>query len=138
MKSYLKRSIVAFLLIVPFWSTAQVNVDGIDINKLEFVKFIELVAQQRLFSNKVVIRIDYGQLTRGGEIQRIIGKDGKNKKFNSPIDALNFMYINGWDYLESYIEINGNTSRLHYLLVRRPTDMEDDLGNGQNQDDGNQ
>ena len=115
----MKKLVVIMMVFLPMLSLAQVNVDGIDINRLDHVKYIELVSISRFLSNKVVISIDYGQAVRIGENQRIKDRKGKNRTFNSVIDALNFMDKNGWEYLNFYVLNNRDANEIHYLLRKK-------------------
>lgn len=118
----MKNIITLSLLLIPILGFAQVNVDGIDINRLEHVKYIELVASNKAFSQKVVIRVDYGQAVSFGEVQRITDGKGRKKAFNSVMDALNFMHTNGWEYLNSYVLTEGGNTpnhEVHYLMQKR-------------------
>ena len=115
----MKQRMVFFLMLIPLFGIAQINVDGIDINRVDHIKYVELVSTSKFFSNKVVISIDYGQAVRMGENQRIKDREGKNKVFNSVIDALNFMDNNGWEYMNSYVLTNKDSNEIHYLLRRK-------------------
>ncbi len=72
----------------------QVIVDGININELEFVKMCRVLTIHRLFSNKVLIEIDYGQAISKNDGRNSKVSDertGKSRKFNSDMDAINYM-----------------------------------------------
>ena len=86
--------------------------------------YCELVGTGKLFSNKVTVEIDFGQLRRIFSDNRY--KDpatGKTIVFNSMIDALNFMGKNSWEFVQAYIitEGSGNSSSnvYHFLLKKR-------------------
>ena len=40
-------------------------------------------------------------------------------KFNSMIDALNFMNENGWDYVDKFMVEDGDDKEFRYLMKRR-------------------
>ena len=105
---------------------SQVIVDDININELEDVYHCQLVARGRLFSNKVTITIDYGQFIKWskGKGSIIKGQDGKAKKFNSVMDAINFMAKNGWKYEDAYVVtidagMGGNQNVYHYTFTKK-------------------
>ena len=110
---------VIFLMSFFFNLNAQVVVDGIDINKIDRIKYCQLVARGKGLSNKIIVNVDYGQALPVFKQQAITGRDGKKRVFNSIIDALNFMEENGWAFvqLESVTEENNTT--FYYLLKRR-------------------
>lgn len=86
--------------------SAQVVVDGVNINNLEQVSMVRMIVQNRFLSNSVVVFIDYGQSIDGGPRQRmevIDPRSDKRIKFNSVMHAVNFMIDNGWDYVESMV-----------------------------------
>lgn len=99
---------------------AQVIVDGIDINKVDRIKYCQLVGRLKGLSNKIIVNVDYGQArTFLGKQQSITGRDGKKQAFNSMIDALNFMEENGWSFVQlESITIETNTT-FYYLLKRK-------------------
>lgn len=105
---------------------SQVVVDGVNINNLEEVSMIRMIAQERFLSTKVTIFIDYGQSIQGGSRQRmevINPRDGKRVKFNSVMHAVNYLIENGWGYVEAMVlpsEGNASTTggSTQYLFVR--------------------
>ncbi|SER27095.1 hypothetical protein [Neolewinella agarilytica] len=105
---------------------SQVVVDGVNINNLEQVSMVRMIAQERFLSSRVTIFIDYGQSVQGGSRQRmevINPQDGKRMKFNSVMHAVNFLISNGWEYVEAMVlpsEGNASTTggSTQYLFVR--------------------
>lgn len=93
---------------------SQVVVDGVNINNLEQVQMIRMIAQERFLSTKVTIFIDYGQSVQGGSRQRmevISPQDGSRIKFNSVMHATNYLIENGWTYIEAMVlPSEGNAS----------------------------
>lgn len=112
----MKKLVFAFLLLLGATTaaTAQVVVDGVNINNLEEVAMIRMIAQERFLSNKVTIFIDYGQSVQGGSRQRmevINPSDGKRIRFNSVMHATNYLISNGWTYIEAMVlPSEGNAS----------------------------
>ncbi|MEH0154039.1 hypothetical protein V6R21_07805 [Limibacter armeniacum] len=116
------RKLIALIAFLSFASiaSAQVVIQEQDINKMEEVKYVKLLGIQKAFSSKIIINIDYGQKFQMFKPQMIQGPDGKNKDFNSLIEALNFMDANGWEYVNSYPLSTGNSGTVyHYLLKRK-------------------
>ena len=98
----------------------QVVVNDVDINQLPHVKYCEIVGTNvSLLGKRLVINLDYGQKFKWGTTQRIKDVTGRNKKFNSMVDALNFMIANGWEYVNSYTVTTGKSPVYHYLLRRK-------------------
>ena len=105
---------------------AQIVVDGVNINNLEEVQMIRMIAQERFLSNKVTIFIDYGQSINGGSRNRMEVIDpasGERIRFNSVMHATNYLIANGWTYVEAMVlPSDGNASTTggstQYLFVR--------------------
>jgi len=124
----MKNLIFAFMLLfgATTVATAQVVVDGVNINNLEEVAMIRMIAQERFLSSKVTIFIDYGQSIQGGSRSRmevINPADGKRIKFNSVMHAVNYLISNGWVYQEAMVlpsEGNASTTggSTQYIFVR--------------------
>ncbi len=79
-------------------------------------KYCLLLAYGKFMSNKVDIRIDYGQDSSFFEDTMIRDKNGKKITFHSVIDALNYMESIGWEFIDAYAITIGNQNVYHYLL----------------------
>jgi hypothetical protein len=74
-----------------------------DTSKVE--QYCELIAQGRLFSNKITIDIDFGEGRSFFRFKDTRVKDditGKVKKFRSTVDALNYLGGIGWTLLNAF------------------------------------
>lgn len=124
----MKKLLFAFMLAIAATTTAsaQVVVNGVNINNLEEVSMIRMIAQERFLSSKVTIFIDYGQSVRGGSrrtMEVINPQDGERIRFNSVMHAVNYLIDNGWKYVEAMVlpsEGNASTTggSTQYLFVR--------------------
>jgi hypothetical protein len=78
------------------------------------------------FSNKLTVEIDFGQQSNFFKTDReIVDDNGEAIKFNSIIDALNFMAERGWVLVEEYYDMrfNENSDRKqHWVLCKTVTD----------------
>ncbi|GAB3949051.1 hypothetical protein GCM10028805_24770 [Spirosoma harenae] len=76
----------------------QIYVDGIAIDTLN-TPFCQLICTNAVSLNKAQVQIDYGQryVDNGFNRQKISNSSNKDIRFNSSIDALNFMTRNGWE-----------------------------------------
>ncbi len=70
------------------------------------------------FSNKVKIELDYGDFMSLYKDNRLKDEFGKVKKFNTVIDAINFMGNSGWSLISS-MSITGSTTYYAYVFKRR-------------------
>ena len=96
------------------------TVNDIPIEEID-VEYIQIVGTSRLFSKKVTIEIDFGQDTKffsSGNDTQVKNSDGKLVKFNSMIDALNFMSSNGYHFTQAYAFAVGNQNVYHYLMKK--------------------
>lgn len=102
-------------------STAQVIVDGVNINNEEEVEIVQLLALGNLFSKKVTIIIDYGQFIKFGSNRGSVVTDtrGDLKKFNSSMAAINYMENNGWELIDVNSVSNPNSNAVVYYFFRR-------------------
>ena len=83
-----------------------------DTSKIE--QYCQVIATPRLLSNKVTIDIDFGEEKSFWRDTRIKAYDGKFKKFNTIIDALNFMGKEGWIFINAYPVRNSETEIYHF------------------------
>ena len=89
--------------------------------------YAELSCEGQLFSTKVKVSIDFGQssswLSSMSE-SRLVDRNGKDIKFNSMIDALNYLAQFGWRFAQAYVvprgtrdEVGGTTYWILYKDV---------------------
>lgn len=93
----------------------DVPIDSID------VEYVRIVGTSKLLSNKVSIELEFGQYKKffGYTETRVVDNTGKKVDFNSIIDALNFMYNHGYEYLNAYAITINNQNVYHYLMKRK-------------------
>lgn len=80
--------------------------------------YAEIVGTSNLTNTKVTIVIDFGQETKFAEDKRLRDEDGKIKKFNSMVDAMNWMGAMGWEFQQAYAVTMGSTNVYHWLLKK--------------------
>ena len=76
--------------------------------------YAQLSCEEQLFSTKVKVSIDFGQSTSwlfSMSESRLVDKNGKEIKFNSMIDALNYLTQFGWRFAQAYVVPNGSGSK---------------------------
>lgn len=104
--------IIAILLFSSFSSFAQNDTSRVE-------QYAEVVASPRLLSSKVTIDIDYGEERSIWRDNRLKEDNGKVKKFNTTIDALNFMGKDGWTLVNAFPKTTGpNTQVYHYVFKK--------------------
>ena len=90
--------------------------------------YAELSCDHQLFSSKVKVSIDFGQstswLTSMSE-SRLVDRNGKEIKFNSMIDALNYLTQFGWRFAQAYVlpkGSGGDVSGTTYWILYKDVD----------------
>ncbi|QOD60049.1 hypothetical protein H9I45_11935 [Polaribacter haliotis] len=110
-------TLALFLCCQIFYS--QVYVEDKNINDLKDVKYIELVGvNTSLFGVKMKVFVDYGAEVKFLKNQKIKDAEGNVKKFNTMIAALNFMYNNGWEFVNYNLTFMGKKATYIYLLKK--------------------
>ena len=101
--------ISAIILLLSFKLFAQNDADKVE-------QYAEVVATPRLLSSKVTVDIDYGEERSIWKDNRVKTDEGKLKKFNTVVDALNYMGKEGWKLVNAFPFITGNTQVYHYVF----------------------
>lgn len=107
-----KLLIISMVLLSSIVSNAQT-----DTSKVE--QYCQLIATPRLLSNKVTIDIDYGDEKGFWQDNRLKTDDGKIKKFNTIIDAMNYMGRDGWIFINTYPVRMGETEIYHFAFKKQ-------------------
>ena len=108
----MKKAIyIGLLLLLSSSSFAQA-----DTSKIE--QYCQIIATPRLLSNKVTIDIDFGEEKSFWRDTRLKTYDGRFKKFNTIIDALNFMGKEGWVFMNAYPVRTNNTEIYHFAFKK--------------------
>jgi hypothetical protein len=82
-------------------------------------QYCSLVARGVTLSNKVTIDIDFGEERRLWGDKRLRDETtGRLKKFNSIIDALNFMGSQGWSLVNAFPQLNTTSPVYHFYFKR--------------------
>lgn len=104
--------IIGIALLSSFVSNAQA-----DTSKIE--QYCQIIATPRLFSNKVTIDIDFGEEKSYWHDNRLKTHTGTLKKFNTIIDALNYMGSEGWIFINAYPVHTGQTEIFHFAFKKQ-------------------
>ena len=81
-------------------------------------QYCQVIATPRLLSNKVTIDIDFGDEKSFWNDSRLKTEAGRVKKFNTIIDALNYMGKEGWIFINAYPVRRGDTEIYHYAFKK--------------------
>jgi hypothetical protein len=109
MKIILLAVIIAF---TSFQSFAQADADKVE-------QYCEVVATPRLLSTKVTIDIDFGEERSIWKDNRLRNDNGKVKKFNTVIDALNYMGKDGWVLVNAFPTTPANSNPVYHYVFKK-------------------
>jgi hypothetical protein len=104
----------AFIILILFINSSLFA--QTDTSKIE--QYCQVIVTPRLLSNKVTIDIDFGEEKSYWRDNRLKTYEGKLKKFNTVIDAMNFMGKDDWKFINAYPVINGNTTIYHFAFKK--------------------
>ncbi|MEO7209471.1 MAG: hypothetical protein ABIY35_00885 [Chitinophagaceae bacterium] len=90
-------------------------------------QYCEVVASQRVLSNKVTIDIDYGEARGLFQTNKIKDESGKSKKFNTVIDALNYLGRDGWKLVNAFPISNGTENTIYHYVFKKLFSKKDAL-----------
>jgi len=82
-------------------------------------QYCAVIASPRLLSSKVTIDIDYGEGRSIWKDNRLKTEEGKVKKFNTVVDALNFMGNNGWQLVNAFPVSTGSNTFVYNYVFRK-------------------
>lgn len=83
--------------------------------------YCEIVGTHKTLSNKVNVNIDFGQLNKLASDQRLRDDKGEVIKFNSMVDAMNWMGARGWEFVQAYVVTTGNDQNIYHWLLKKST-----------------
>jgi hypothetical protein len=89
--------------------------------KLE--RYCEMVATGRILSSKVTIAVDFGEEAGLFKDRRIKNDEGRAVKFNTLVDAMNYMGSENWKLVNAFPVTNsGNSSSVYHFYFKKEYD----------------
>ena len=88
-----------------------------DTSKVE--QYCQVIATPKLLSNRVTIDIDFGDEKSLWSDTRLKTDAGKIRKFNTIIDALNYMGKEGWIFINAFPVKMGETEIYHFAFKKQ-------------------
>ena len=86
--------------------------------------YAEIIGTANFGGNKIAsVNIDFGQAKKYAEDTRLRNEDGSVKKFNSMVDAMNWMGSMGWEFVQAYVVTVGNQNVYHWLMKKNLLNM---------------
>ena len=130
----MKKFLMLLALLIPSVMMAQEEnklPDNDDEEITVFAKISGINKNLLGLGNKLSVEIDFGDEKSfwGNDGRNILIDDnGKELKFNSMIDAMNFMGRQGWEYEDSYVITVDQQPVIHWLLSKKIKKGEDKRG----------
>ncbi|EKD94639.1 MAG: hypothetical protein ACD_25C00271G0001 [uncultured bacterium] len=90
---------------------------------MESYIYCEIIGIEKLMSNKVTVRIDFGQNTKFAEDTRLRDESGNVIVFNSMVDAMNWMGGQGWEFVQAYVVSVAQGSNVFHWLLKLNTKL---------------
>lgn len=116
---------VLLLVVMLYCVKAQAQiVGGVDIAKVADLKYVEVrCVYAGFFTTKMKVLVDYGQefdvfRTKKKDWPMLQDATGKNLKFNSKMDVVNYFANLGWVLESSYVATSNKEAVYHYLFKR--------------------
>ncbi len=115
---------VLFLLSFVF---AAILCNGQAVMPKTIEQYCSLNVMPRLLSNKVNIDVDYGNPRKlfSFKDNRVKDEDGKAKKFNTAVEALNYMSSQGWKLVNA-IAITESGNAVYRYIMKREIEVTED------------
>jgi hypothetical protein len=115
----MKKLFILSLIGYATFSFAQ-TVNDVPIRAID-VDYVQIIGTGRSLSTKVNVEIDFGQETKSISFKNgtnIKDERGRNMKFNSMMDALNFMSANGYSFQFAYTMNDDKDKAIYYILKK--------------------
>lgn len=116
----MKKLFTLQLIALSAFSVAQ-TVNDVPLKDID-VDYVQIIGTGRSLSTKVNVEIDFGQETKSISFKNgtnIKDERGRNVKFNSMMDALNFMSANGYSFQFAYTTNNEKDEAVYYILKKK-------------------
>ncbi len=111
------------LLLLAFTVCTTLNLFGQTVEENDSTQeiYCMIVGTGQFMSNKVSIDIDFGQKTSIWSVRetKMVDEDGKKIKFNSMIDACNYLASKGWTLVNAYPASSNLGNCYHFVFKKR-------------------
>ena len=113
----MKKGLIFFTLMLIYTFTfGQTTVVKSDSTKYIYC---ELRCSYKLLSSSVNVVVDFGESTKLFQDARMKDEETENiKKFNSKVDALNYMASKNWEVIQAYA-LNVGSLQFYFYLLRK-------------------
>ena len=97
--------------------------------------FCEIKGTEKVLSNGLKIVFDFGESsvysawTGLKSKQKLVDENGEEIKFNSMVDAANYMSEKGWNFLQAYTSVYAKNVIQHWIFYKE-ADSQEEAGKG--------
>ena len=116
----MKRIIISCFFIACANLLNAQTVNDIPLKEID-VAYVQIVGTSKLLTNKLTIDIDFGEEKSFWRDTRLKNEGGKVKKFNTIVDALNYMGREGWIFINAFPVRMGETEIYHFAFRKQFT-----------------
>ncbi len=121
----MKRFLLILAVILPMMMRAQNEMPGSAQDNDEITTYALILGINKNvlgIGNKISVQIDFGEEKNfwgndGRDI--LVDENGKDIKFNSMVDVVNFMGSRGWEFETAYAITMGNQHVYHWLVSKK-------------------
>ena len=112
MKYIFTLTVLFLALLLPTKAAAQQ-----EITHQKYI-FCTISPSSNIFTRKMKVNIDTGQRnTHFMNSEKLRNPEtGAELEFNSIVDALNYMSSQGWDFVQTFVEVSEGSSTTYWLL----------------------
>ncbi len=108
----MKKAItISIFLISTLISNAQTDTTRVE-------QYCQVVVTPRILSKKVTIDVDFGEKKSFWVDTRLTTDRGELRKFNTVVDALNYMGMAGWVFINAYPVRMGEIDIYHFAFKK--------------------
>lgn len=94
------------------------SINGMEIEDID-VNYMRIYGRTNFMGTKMVVRFEFGQrIGFDHNNKNIRDKNGKIIKFNTMIDAMNFISSYGYRLIQAYMTAQGRTIYYHYIIEK--------------------
>jgi hypothetical protein len=105
---------------------AMISISAMSQDTTRVEQYCQLLAWGKMFSTKVSVTVDFGQSRKliSTSTNLILDDQDKPRKFNSVMDALNYMGLRGWTLVNAFPMTIGDRNVYHYVMKKYATRAE--------------
>ena len=118
----MKKLIISLLVLCPLiaWAQNQVVTDSVPPMKTVFAELLGYNTNVLGIGKNAKVEVDFGGESWGwkGNDGRdlLVDENGKDIKFNSMVDAMNYMGERGWTFEAAYVVTVAGQNVIHWLM----------------------